>query len=100
MIDGLHLGADELAQIRAILALHLPPATKVSVFGSRAGGKPKPWSDLDLLIETGTPLDLAVLAALAEAFDDSALPWKVDIVDKHALDPSFATKIAVQSLTL
>lgn len=100
MNDGLHLNADELAQIRAILALHLPPATTVKVFGSRAGGKPKPWSDLDLLIETGAALDLTVLAALAEAFDDSALPWKVDIVDKHALDPGFAAKIAAQSLTL
>lgn len=100
MMDGLHLGADELAQVREILDRHLPSSAKVSVFGSRAGGKPKPWSDLDLIVEADEPLDLATLAALAEAFDESPLPWKVDIVDKHALEPNFSALVSAQAFKL
>ena len=74
--------AEELAIVRGILARHLPPAVDVLVFGSRAGGKPKPWSDLDLALAGECPLPLALMADLAEAFDESALPWKVDLVDR------------------
>ena len=80
----------QLAEVRAILDAHLPGQVSASVFGSRAGGTPKPWSDLDLVLHGPAALPLSVLAALAEAFDESALPWKVDIVDRHAVSDDFA----------
>jgi predicted nucleotidyltransferase len=84
------LGADEEAEVRAILARILPAGVSVGVFGSRAGGTPKPWSDLDLVLEAGEgPVPLSVLAELAEAFDESALPWKVDLVDRACVTPAF-----------
>ena len=46
-------------------------------------------SDLDLAIITNQPLPLAVGAALAEAFSESDLPYKVDIVDWAALSEPF-----------
>jgi len=63
--------------VRAILTRHLPPGTRVYVFGSRAGlssKPPKAMSDLDLSLEAASPLPLAVLARLAEDFDESSLP--------------------------
>lgn len=83
----------ELAEVQAILAAHLPPGVAVGVFGSRAGGTPKPWSDLDLVLEGDGPLPLALLASLAEAFDESALPWKVDLVDRRAVSAAFGAII-------
>lgn len=50
-------------------------------FGSRATGHAKPYSDLDLAIITDAPLGLERLAALAESFSESDLPWKVEVVD-------------------
>lgn len=100
MTATLHLNAEELAEVRKILGWHLPPGTNVKVFGSRAGGSPKQWSDLDLLIEADAPLSLGQLGALAEAFDESALPWKVDVVDRKALDPAFAAQIDQQAVKL
>lgn len=63
-----------------ILRRHVPQA-EVWAFGSRATGTAKPYSDLDLAIVTDQPLPLATRAALVEAFSESDLPWKVDLVD-------------------
>ena len=83
----------ELGDVRAILAAHLPADTRVSVFGSRAGGAVKPWSDLDLVFESEKPLTLAVMAALREAFDESALAWKVDLIDRRTVSEAFGALI-------
>ena len=72
----------------------LLPGASVSAFGSRAAGRPKRFSDLDLAVADASPLAVARLAALAEAFDDSDLPFKVDVVDLRAADPAFVARIA------
>jgi predicted nucleotidyltransferase len=91
----------EEAEIRSILARILPAGTRVFVFGSRAGGNPKRWSDLDLALESKDgPLPLAVLAELAEAFDESALPWKVDLVDRACVTPEFGKIIDAENIPL
>ena len=86
---ALALTAAEQAELRAILARILSPDVRVWVFGSRAGGTPKPWSDLDLALEGPAPLPLPVMAELAEAFEESALPWKVDLVDRATVSEAF-----------
>lgn len=85
----LALASHEAATVRAILVRHLPAGVEVAVFGSRAGGKVKPASDLDLALLADGPLPLEVLAELAEAFDESSLPWKVDLVDRACVSPEF-----------
>jgi len=39
------------------------------------------------------PLNLAQIAELREAFQESALPFKVDLLDGHAVSPSFRAVI-------
>ncbi|MET0178856.1 MAG: nucleotidyltransferase domain-containing protein [Novosphingobium sp.] len=84
------LAPEELAQVRGILRRTLPSEVAVFVFGSRAGGRVKPWSDLDLLLDAGTPVSASVLGRLAMAFDESRLPYRVDLVDRAAISPEFA----------
>jgi type I restriction enzyme S subunit len=67
-----------------------------SVFGSRATGRARPLSDLDLAIDAGRRLSLDETARLGEAFSDSDLPYKVDIVDWHAVDERFRQMIAAE----
>jgi predicted nucleotidyltransferase len=90
---ALHLSDEELAEVRAILRQWLPEGATVRVFGSRAGGQPKPWSDLDLALLAADALPLSLMAALRDAFDESALPWKVDLVDCRSVSPEFAAII-------
>ena len=71
---------EQLTMIRAILDAHLP-GLRVWAFGSRLGGRGKPHSDLDLAIITRTPLPLAQLSMLEEAFAESDLPFRVDVID-------------------
>ncbi len=78
------------------------PLYEVWAFGSRVTGKAKQFSDLDLAIITQQPLSLSEYAILKEAFDESDLPFKVDIVDWAATSVTFreiikANKVIVQS---
>lgn len=78
----------------AILERHLPVHSKVWVFGSRAKGNIKKFSDLDLLIDAGgQPLSWTVLGRLTDEFDISDLPYKVDIVDWATVSEEFRKRI-------
>lgn len=94
------IAAADLAVVKAILADCLPPEVSVAVFGSRARGRPKAWSDLDLVLEGPAPLSLALMARLAEAFDESPLPWKVDLVDRRTVAAPFGRIIDTTKIAL
>lgn len=83
-----------------ILHAHLPPGVTVWLFGSRATGRARRYSDLDLAIDAGRSLLLDETAVLAEAFSDSDLPYRVDIVDWHAIGDDFRRRIAADRLPL
>lgn len=100
MRSGPALTAAELVMVRKILEAHLPNQVSVYVFGSRAAGHAKALSVLDLVLEGREPLSLAVLATLAEAFDESSLPWKVDIVDRACVSKEFGRLIDNAKVTL
>lgn len=85
----------ERSIIRDILQ-RLVPNYPVWVFGSRIKGTAKPFSDLDLAIITPKPLSLSLHAELVEAFSESDLSWKVDIVDWAATTDAFRTIIQQQ----
>lgn len=89
------LSPNELSMVKAILINHLSPAAEVYVFGSRARGDAKPFSDLDLAIDDqGKPFPLSIQAAIAYDFEESDLPFKVDIVDLNSIRDSFKKHIA------
>lgn len=88
-MSEIDLTDEQLFILRKILHTHLPLSTKVWLFGSRSTGKAKPYSDIDLAIDVGQSLSLDILAKLASEFEDSILPYKVDIVDWHAIDDTF-----------
>ena len=51
------------------------------MFGSRIKGTAKHYSDLDLVLLTEAPLTIRQQRELEEAFSDSDLPFKVDLID-------------------
>ena len=65
------------------------PDREVLVFGSRAAGTAKEFSDLDLAIMGEEPLSLREVSALEEALGESDLPFKVDIVEWARIDEGF-----------
>ncbi|MFA5703261.1 MAG: nucleotidyltransferase domain-containing protein [Advenella sp.] len=87
-IPNIDIRPDHWQMVRDILHRHVPQYT-VWAFGSRAKWTAKKHSDLDLCIKTDKPLDFKTLALLEEAFAESDLPWKVDIVDWATTSESF-----------
>ncbi|MEK7299317.1 MAG: nucleotidyltransferase domain-containing protein [Candidatus Margulisiibacteriota bacterium] len=85
----LDIRAQDLARVQAILVDHLPPETAVWVFGSRAFGPAKRFSDLDLAIDAGRKLTKQEQMRLGDAFEESDLPYRVDVVDLHAVGDAF-----------
>lgn len=79
-MNDIALTEDERTTVNLILKAHVPDCA-VWAFGSRVSGTHKPWSDLDIAILTAEPLPVSTRAALENAFTDSDLPFKVDIVD-------------------
>jgi predicted nucleotidyltransferase len=77
-----------LTETKKILAEHVPDC-EVRAFGSRIAGRAKPWSDLDLAVVGAEALTLRRLGLLVEAFQESTLPFRVDVLDWHEVSPSF-----------
>ena len=84
----LDLSPQQLAEVRRILRLYLPDRT-VRAFGSRVQGNAKPFSDLDLAVMGETPLDFRQVSALKDAFADSNLSFRVDVVDWATTSEAF-----------
>lgn len=71
--------------VRTLLRRHLPEGVEAFVFGSRVDQTAVSTSDLDILLKGPGPIDLKVMALLRESFEESALPFRVDILDEHAM---------------
>lgn len=84
----LDVGDAEWGIVQHILQRHVPER-EVWAFGSRAKWTAKKFSDLDLAIIGEPPLTPEQSTALVEAFAESDLPWKVDVVDWATTSPSF-----------
>lgn len=89
----------ELEIVLQILGQFVPDR-EVRAFGSRVGGTPKTFSDLDLVIMGEASLPIAVRADLREAFIESTLPFRVDLVDWATTDRRFRDIIAASSVLL
>lgn len=93
MKQPIDLRPDHAKIVHEIIARHLPAGVSVRVFGSRAKWTAKPHSDLDLALKGKQPLPRSMLVDLAEAFSESDLPFRVDVVDWHTVAPSFQAVI-------
>ena len=80
---------DHLEMVQDILREHLPAGIKVWVFGSRANWTTKDSSDLDLAVEGASILDYRAMVGLEVAFEESDLPYTVDVVDLNDVSSSF-----------
>lgn len=91
--ETLDLTDRELEVVRAILADWVPGCA-VRAFGSRVSGGARPHSDLDLAIVGPGPLALGSMALLRESFEESDLPFRVDLVDWESIGEDFRSLIA------
>ena len=93
------LDPQQLRVVRDVIARVLPGA-EVWIFGSRATGKARPFSDLDLLLTKPSHLNWSQRAALRDEFEASDLPFCVDVVDSSGLATGLAERIWSERVAL
>jgi len=76
------------------------PDAEVWVFGSRATGHARPFSDLDLLVTWPAALTWLQRADLRDAFEASDLPFRVDVVEAAGLSGTIAERVHAERLPL
>ena len=72
-----------MAKIKDTLAT-FPAIETATLYGSRALGRHRPGSDIDLTL-AGDGLDARTLARLDGALDDLLLPWRFDLCLQSSL---------------
>ena len=85
-----------ILSIKQILHKHIP-GVDVRAFGSRVSGATKTYSDLDLVIMGKHKIDATTLMDLKEDFADSDIPFRVEIIDWHAITNEFQKIIEQRS---
>lgn len=77
--------------IRLLLKKFIPSQTRVYLYGSRSRRDNRWNSDYDLWIDAD--ISRRVIAEIADQFDESFVPFKIDIVTTPQLNGCFAERV-------
>lgn len=79
-------GLDQEQSSRLLAVIQRNPAVeRILLYGSRAMGRHRSGSDIDLCLEAPT-MGLGELLILAAELDDLLLPWRIDLQLRHLID--------------
>ncbi len=67
-------------QLVEIIHKYVPHAT-IYLFGSRATGKARSGSDIDLALDAGAVISRSKIIAILLAIDETIIPVTVDVID-------------------
>ena len=98
MTPAIDITAEQRRKVLALLNRHLPDTTTWAC-GSRVKWTSRPESDLDLVV-LARPEQSAQVAELREAFEESDLPFRVDLFVWDEVPGSFKKRIAGNHIVL
>ena len=71
---------------------------RVRLFGSRARGDSRTWSDIDVAVQANATLPAGVLSTLREALEESSCLLNVDVVDWNDADAALRDSITREGI--
>ncbi|RBP00221.1 nucleotidyltransferase family protein [Rossellomorea aquimaris] len=71
---------------------------RVYLFGSWARQEEKQSSDIDIAIESHSPLSPFTWNQLIEQIEDSTIPYKVDVVDMHHAEGALVQQVKEEGI--
>ena len=71
---------------------------RVRLFGSRARGDARTWSDIDVAVQSDSPLPPGALSTLREALEESSCLLNVDVVDWNDADAALRESITREGI--
>ena len=84
------------AYIRRLLTEYIPSQARVYLYGSRSRHDNRWNSDYDLWIDAD--ISRKVIAEMADQFDESFVPFRVDIVTTPQLNGRFAERVRAEAI--
>ena len=79
---------------RITLSILKGQQVKAWLFGSRASGRARNFSDIDVALDAGAKqVPRGLLVRLADALEESHIPFRVDLVDMCAVSPAVRINI-------
>ena len=82
--------------IKQTVQKYLGNDVQVFLFGSRATGTNRKWSDVDVGIVAGQKIAGDKMVEIESELSESDIPYLVDVVDFQSVNPDFA-KVALSS---
>lgn len=74
---------------------------KFYIFGSRAKGTHKEYSDIDIAIDNqGEKISTDILLSAISEFENSTFPYEVDIIDLNSIEENFKLLITPDLIEL
>ena len=98
LTETIDITGEQRGTILALLERHLP-GTEAWAYGSRVKWTSRPQSDLDLVV-FATPEQQRQVNALKEAFQESDLPFRVDLFVWDEVPETFRGRIEAERVTL
>lgn len=71
---------------------------EIYLFGSWARGDAKRTSDIDIAILPTGPINSRIIAALRRELEESTVPYRVDVVALHEVDPAFRDRVLKEGI--
>jgi predicted nucleotidyltransferase len=69
------------------------------LFGSRANGRAKPSSDIDIAIQASSPIEKCV-SHIKDCLEDSFIPYSFDIINMADADDKFKNKAITEGILI
>lgn len=95
----LDLAPEHLRLIQRMLAARVP-GREVRAFGSRVRGRAKPTADLDLVVMGEERIPDLVQAELRADFEESDLPFRVDVLSWRETPPGLREVISMEGIAI
>lgn len=95
------LDKNKTSLIKEIISKHLDlRKCSVFIFGSRAQGTSRKFSDVDIGIESDKNISDSTLIKIEEDLENSDLPFTVDVIDFSKVNDSFKNFSKKQTISL
>lgn len=88
---ALGLTESQIRQITSAIRATLAPAqaARIWLWGSRARGDHRQYSDADIAVEATPPWTATQKAAASEVLEESEIPFRVDLVAEPEIVPAY-----------
>lgn len=92
-------GIEEIHKKKIIgLLTLLFPEAKVYLFGSRARGTHRQYSDIDLAVDDGAPINPGAIGEAKAMLSESNIPYFIDVVDFNEISPEMKKAILTEGI--